>query len=106
MPKSVGFTTGDVAGSALDMATELTGTIPHGARGAIITVDDTGDAVRFRDDGTDPTATVGQKLNPGDILIYDSWTVPKQNWRGTLLKCTWIQAAASTTGTLMITWYD
>jgi len=37
---------------------------------ALITVDDA--AVRFRLDGTAPTATVGHVLEPGDVLVLDS----------------------------------
>lgn len=40
------------------------------ARTAICTVE--GAVVRFRSDGTDPTATVGFILKPGDVLELES----------------------------------
>lgn len=50
--------------------------------------------VRWRDDGTDPTTTVGMILNVGDILKYD----------GNLSKIRLIQTAA--TATLNVTYYS
>lgn len=44
--------------TTVSAATALT--VPTGAKEAIITVE--GQAVRYRDDGTDPTATVGMPL--------------------------------------------
>ena len=43
-------------------------TIPAGAQRALIQT--TGQNVRWRDDGTDPTATVGMQLAAGDSLFY------------------------------------
>ena len=50
----------------LASATALT--IPVGAKRALIQAEV--QAVRWRDDGTDPTASVGVSLNAGDILPY------------------------------------
>lgn len=43
-------------------------TVPGGAQRALIQA--TGQNVRWRDDGTDPTATVGMQLAAGDSLFY------------------------------------
>ena len=42
--------------------------VPDRSNYALITV--AGGAVRYRDDGTDPTAAVGHPLEAGDILHY------------------------------------
>lgn len=54
--------------SSLSGATALT--IPEGTSLAVCTVET--QAVRWRDDGTNPTASVGMPLAVGDTLFYDS----------------------------------
>lgn len=44
-------------------------TVPTGALGALIQCQSNG--VRWRDDGTDPTASVGMTLDTPNILDYD-----------------------------------
>lgn len=53
--------------NSLNSVTGLT--VPAGARTAMIRV--SGQAVRFRDDGTNPTPTVGVPLEDGDMLTYE-----------------------------------
>lgn len=48
-------------------------TVPTGATLALITTE--GQSVRWRDDGTNPTATVGQQLLVGQTLVYDSTSI-------------------------------
>lgn len=45
-------------------------TVPAGTAFAIITPEGAG--VRYRDDGPDPTPTVGYPLNVGEELVYDA----------------------------------
>lgn len=45
------------------------GTVPAGGQTALIQCQD--QQVRWRDDGVDPTTTVGSLLSPGETLIYD-----------------------------------
>ena len=106
MVNNVDFSTVDVQTTVVNLATDLTPTMPARAKGAVITLDDTTSALRYRDDGTDPTTAVGHKVNPGDVVTFDSWTVPKQNWRQVMLQTNWIQCVAATTGTLMVSWFD
>ena len=48
-------------------------TVPDGVRYAIIECDHTaGQYVRWRDDGTAPSATVGMTIPPGAQLIYNA----------------------------------
>jgi len=75
--------------TSLAAATALT--VPAGAMFAIITCESQG--VRFRDDGTDPTASVGFPLATGVILTYS----------GPLSRIKFIQQAAS--ATLNIAYY-
>jgi hypothetical protein len=44
-------------------------TVPAGAQYAVICVES--QSVRWRDDGTDPTASVGEILTVGQNLVYD-----------------------------------
>lgn len=59
--------------SGLSSATGFT--IPAGASVAIVTPQT--QAVRWRDDGTDPSATVGYPLAVGSELTYDSAKLAK-----------------------------
>lgn len=45
-------------------------TVPAGASMAICMAET--QAVRWRDDGTSPTATVGMPLSVNDVLVYDA----------------------------------
>ena len=103
---NVDFATGSVQTTVVNLASGLTPAMPPGAKGAVITLDDGSSALRYRDDGTDPTTSVGHKLNPGDVITLDSWTVPKQDWRSVMRKMNFIQAVAASTGTLMVSYYD
>lgn len=44
--------------------------IPGGSSLALIKIE--GASIRYRDDGVDPTATVGMPLSPGETLQYDA----------------------------------
>jgi hypothetical protein len=55
------------------VATKLT--IPAGTRYCVITC--LVQAIRWRDDGTDPTTTVGYPLAVGSELRYDSGSIPR-----------------------------
>jgi hypothetical protein len=70
MARSIGFTqlTG-IDAAAKGLAQGTGGAIPAGSTYAIIQAE--GQDVRWRDDGADPTATVGQRLYAGDTLQYD-----------------------------------
>lgn len=52
--------------TSLSAATALT--VPTGATTAVITAE--AQAVRYRDDGTDPSATVGMPVAVGVVLTY------------------------------------
>lgn len=54
--------------TSLSAATVLT--VPTGATRVVITCE--AQAVRYRDDGTAPTATVGMPLAVGTALVYDA----------------------------------
>lgn len=62
--KSVGFQQMTALASATAM------TVPAGAR--IATIQAESQTVRWRDDGTSPTATVGNRIFVGDTLVYDA----------------------------------
>jgi len=73
---------GHVQLASLASATGLT--VPSGATACYIRVE--GQPVRFRDDGTDPTAAVGMLLLPADVpFFYD----------GTMTALKFIETAAS-----------
>lgn len=77
--------------SSLSSATKLT--VPDGANIAVIEVNSGGQSVRWRDDGTAPTASVGTELLPGSQLTYS----------GNLAAIQFIQTAAS--ATLNVSYY-
>lgn len=52
--------------TSLSSATLLT--VPAGSTLAVIEAES--QAVRWRDDGTNPTSSVGHVLNPGDVYVY------------------------------------
>jgi hypothetical protein len=83
-PKGYQQIVGMVASTAL--------TVPAGANVALITCE--GQAVRWRDDGTAPTAAIGMELQIGPALFYD----------GTLSAIRFIQEAA--TATLNVSYYS
>lgn len=62
-------------------------TVPAGARYVILRAE--AQDVRWRDDGTDPTATVGQLLKAGDTIAFE--------YGGNLKAIKFIQAAAGAT---------
>ena len=72
------------------------------AKGAVITVET--DQVRYREDGDAPSSSEGILLNVGDVLTYDSWTVPKTNWRSVLKALIFIKV--TTAAKLKIHYYD
>jgi hypothetical protein len=51
-----------------DNTTNLSGTIPPGTNWILIQAE--GQGIRWRDGGTDPTATVGQLIAAGDSIGY------------------------------------
>lgn len=75
-----------------NVATSVGLTVPAGAQRALI--QPTGQAVRWRDDGTDPTATVGMRIALNGELFYD----------GDLSVIEFIQEAAG--AVLNIAYYD
>lgn len=69
------------------------GTIPAGATVAYIQVES--QSVRYRSDGTNPTAAIGTKLDPEDILIWDK----------SLTAIKFIEVAASPAAKLNVEFY-
>jgi hypothetical protein len=80
--------------------------IPSQAKGLVITVESAG--VRLRLDSVTASTGVanGTLLNAGDVLILDSWTVPKTNWRSVMLGMSFIADVAGSTGNISIEFFD
>lgn len=76
--------------TSLSSATALT--VPAGTTMCLV-IPQT-QAVRWRDDGTDPSATVGQPLGVGSELVYTAGSLPRLKF---------IQQAAS--ATINVTYY-
>ena len=98
----IDYSTLTVTNTAQVMASTCSPTIPDRAKGAMITCET--DQWRWRDDGTAPTDTEGHLMNPGDVLTFDSWSVPKQNWRQVMKAIQVIEVTG--TPILKISWYD
>ena len=94
-----------VTDTAKVLSSSCSPVMPAGAKGALITVETA--AVRYRDDGETPVAAAGSStiLNVGDVLTFDSWTYPGNNWRSVLRVIQFVRAAG-TSGILTIHWYD
>ncbi len=100
---NVAYSTLTVTDTAQVMATACSPVMASQAHGAIITVE--GSPIRWRDDGTAPTTTEGHLMNAGDVLTFDSWSVPSVNWRQ-VLNAVQVIRATTTNGLLKISWYD
>lgn len=68
---SLGFSKFDTLGAAKGLHQGSLGAIPDGAQFAIVSIED--QSVRWRADGTAPTATVGHLLTAGTYLWITSW---------------------------------
>jgi len=90
-----------VSNAALSL-TSATPTLPDRARGCLITVET--DQVRWRADGTAPTNTEGHLLEAGDVLSFNSWDAPGQNWRSILKAILFIRVTND--AKLKISWFD
>jgi len=97
-----GYSTLTVSSTAVALATACSPVMPNTAHGCIITLED--DYVRWRDDGTAPTTTEGHQMTPGEVMTFDSWTVPRNNWKEVLRAIKFIRV--TTDAKLKISWYD
>lgn len=91
LPTIVGNRTPKGYQQIVGLASATTLTVPSGSKIALITCES--QAVRWRDDGTNPTASVGMELLVGQALLYD----------GTLSTIAFIQEAA--TANLNVSYY-
>lgn len=70
--RAANFIGGDLTPLGYEQITDLSSadtlTVPTGAKIAIL--NPTGQAVRWRDDGTNPTATIGMLIGAGSSFIY------------------------------------
>ena len=97
------YSTLTVTDTAQVVNTACSPVMPTNAQGAIMTVETA--PIRWRDDGTVPTSTEGHLMDAGDVLTFDSWTVPNSNWKQVLRAIQVIRTTA-TSGALKISWYD
>ena len=100
---NVDYSTLTVTDTAQVLATAASPVLASQAHGAVISVEAA--PVRWRDDGTAPTASEGHLLNVGDVLTFDSWSVPNVNWKQVLKAIQFIRTTG-TNGLLKISWYD
>lgn len=89
-----------VTNAAQTVSTACSPVMPTGAKGAVITVET--DQVRWRADAA--ADADGHLLNSGDVLTFDSWSVPKLNWSSVLKALSVIRVTAN--AALKISWYD
>ncbi len=86
MANCVDYAALSVSSTAVTLLTDASPTLPAGAKGALITVET--DAVRWRADGTAPTASEGTYISALGSLTLDSWTAGPQgqrnDWRSVL----------------------
>lgn len=96
---NAGYNSVTVAGTSIGL------TVPTGAKGALIVVQNA--PVCYRDDGTAPVAVAGSStvLDVGDQLKFDSWTPPGNNWRQEMKAIRFIRTGG-TSGILSCHYYD
>ena len=100
---NIDYSTLTVTNSAQVVSTAASPAMVSQAQGAVMTVETA--PIRYRDDGTAPTSTEGHLLMPGDVLKYDSWTVPSQNWKQ-VLRALQVIRTGTDNGLLKISWFD
>jgi hypothetical protein len=98
----IGYSYLTVADTAIGLSSAVT-KMPDGTQGALMTLETA--TVRWRADGTAPTSTTGHLVNIGDVLTFDSWTAPGNNWKSLLSKIKFIRTGG-TSGELKISWFD
>lgn len=98
----IDYSTLAVSSSAVTFGVDASPILPTRAKGAIITVET--DQARYRIDGTAPTSTEGHLLEIGDVLTFDSWTEPTNDWRQVLNAIQFIRV--TTDAALKISWFD
>jgi hypothetical protein len=74
----------------IGLAAATVPTVPDGC--SLIVVAPETQGVRYRDDGTDPTAAIGFPLNPGQVLFFTGAQIPRLKF---------IQQAATSTLNLL-----
>ena len=96
--KPIDFATLTVSDSAVSLE-DATPAIDAGStvRRALITIET--DQIRWRDDGTAPTSSVGHLMEAGDVLDFT-----ERNWETVLNKIQFIRV--TTDATLSISYYD
>ena len=89
-----------VTATAQTLSSACSPAMPSRAKGAVITVET--DQIRWRADAA--ADADGHLLYVGAVLTFDSWSVPKANWRSVLLALSVIRVTAN--AALKISWYD
>jgi hypothetical protein len=79
-----------------DTAAAPTGTIPTTFSQVIIQCED--NSIRWRADGTAPTTVIGQRMDPGDILILAG-----NDYADLMRRFSYINATAGSNGSLQFT---
>lgn len=100
---NIDFSTLTVTDTAQVVATAASPAMASQAKGAMMTVETA--PLRWRDDATAPTATVGHLVLPGGVIEFKSWEVPGQNWKE-VLRAIQVIRTGDTNATLSISWYD
>ena len=100
---NIDYSTITVTGSAKVVHSGCSPVMPSQAKGAVMTLETA--PIRIRDDGETVSTTEGHLMNVGDTLTYNSWTVPRENWRSVMSKLQVIRTGA-TSGALKISWFD
>ncbi len=101
MSNQVDFSTLAVSSTAVNLADSASPTLPARAKGCIITIET--DQVRWRADGTVPTASQGHLLDVYDTFVLDSWSHGR-DWRSFMKAIYFIRVTND--AALKITWFD
>ena len=97
------YSTLTVADTAAVVSTACSPAMVAGTKGAIIHVENA--PIRYREDGTAPTATEGVYVEAGGSIVYNSWMIPGANWQS-VLRALQVIRVTDTSAALKICWYD
>ena len=97
------FSTLTVTDTAAVVSTAASPAMVAGTKGAVIHVENA--PIRYREDGTAPTATEGAYVEAGGSIVYNSWTIPGADWRS-VLRALQVIRVTDTSALLKIHWYD
>jgi len=80
--------------------------VPSRAKGMVLSVEKNGVRVKWGGGTSDTGVGNGTLLNVGDVVVLDSWSNPRNNWRSVMLGANFASDVTGTTGELSVDFFD